>query len=314
MFVGKAGAIVGPGTPEPGRYGEVPNENALVPWFEAGPDLANILHQDTLIVVINLQNATPVTSLDFTFWSVNSQKSFNVCRPVTPADVEPLSVFDAIKASPPAANTAILGGCKAGTGVCRGYVTVETFQDTNCAGAPIPAGILAFVYQVQLQQGNASGFLAPTFAGSPDVGGNFEEFAVDPDEAMVFRILNGLGGDDASAQTTVWVWSATSGNCGAFPDSCCLEADREFLVCDEDEGCFSLVPPLLCGEVNFFNADFFLPVGSGLNGWFVLHNDTQNPLYVLGYSDNKANGLGALLNWQAIFPAPLTAGNPLPSP
>jgi hypothetical protein len=122
------------------------------------------------------------------------------------------------------------------------------------------------------------------------------------------------------------------------PDSNCLE--NSIVVCDEEENCVSEVDIALPHEVNFLEVDTFLPVpgfdapASQLNGWFVIHNDTVAPpgftkvtpdLFVLGYSDNKANGVGfrtgvgigrnpVNLNWEAIFPAPLTCGSPFEGP
>ena len=314
-FVGKADAVCPEGGPAPclGRYGEFPNVNLLIPWFRIGQsDVADpTTLQDTLIVEIDLQNATPVTSLDVTFWTVGSTKCFNKCVPSTASDVVPLSVLATFQGAPAPAKAAC--GFVDETTETVGYVTIETFTGPNCSGDPVPEGILGFVYYTDLQQGRAAGIMAPTFAGDPfGVGNPFDEFAVDPDQSMVFRILNGLdldfdgpdADDDDAAETLAVIWSDTNGGANF--------EDGTFLVCDEEEVCFSLTPPSIPDEVNFIPLDDFLVAGSGINGWLVLHNASGSPHNVLGYSDNRATSPAAGLNWEVIFPAPLVNGNPLP--
>jgi hypothetical protein len=284
----------------------------------AGPDPTDLEHRDTLIAVLTLQTALSITGLQVKFWNVTSALCFALCQKATALDVVALSVFHTVSTAS-AAQQACLD--PEGDGIFEGYLTVESTQSPACVGAPDPAGILGFIYHTQLQQGLASGLLAPTFNGSPNVSTNFEEFAMNPEESLVFRLLGALGApaETAAANTTVVVWSATSGQCTSdttpVEDSDCLE--KAIVVCDEEENCISESAVALPHDVNFLAVDDFLPVpgagslsASNYNGWFVLHNDTTTPLYVLGYSDNKADGQGATLNWEAIFPAPLIAGSP----
>ncbi|MGH7899306.1 MAG: hypothetical protein ACREQQ_15225, partial [Candidatus Binatia bacterium] len=161
--------------------------------------------------------------------------------------------------------------------------------------------------------GQTSGINAPGYFDLEQNGG-LNIFNLVSEERLFFRFLIALGGNRDRADTDLIVWSATSGACalpGIVPDSNCLSGigpGTTFLVCDENELCTSQPLPDLSRELNFFDADDVIPaVFTTGGGYFQLQNDPTksqgNTLSVLGYADNKAQGLNPALNWQVIFPA-----------
>jgi len=294
-------------------YGGRAGGSALLPWFEAGPSDGET-RRDTLVVITHDDINLPATGeyVHIRLFDVKSAEACNICRRWTREDVLKESIFSIITNECAGTGRALLEAGDSVPGRYVGYATFEPSDSDTCLTIDEEGDFVPYYYQTQLQIGLAAGLNGPTYDDNlqPISSADFDEFALDPGREMYFRILVGLDtpGENALASTRLWIWSDRSGACGADPDSACLRgtsgAEGALRACDEAENCFSAFVPDFDKEVNVLDVDEIIPASFISNGgWMSVVNPTNSPLNVLGYADNEANGLGATLNWRAIFPA-----------
>lgn len=312
-----------PPTAEPTNFGAIyggqPGDATLLPYFVVGPAGTTQAKDAHVTIIHDDENINP--GGEYVHWrifDVNSVEACDVCVELTREDVyvERIArlINDNCGAIPQAALDA--GDGINGNGIFVGYATFEPSYSPSCTTVNPENDFISHFYHTELQTGLASGFNGPVYSPSLDpLARSFEEFGLIDGDPLYFRLLVGLGepaGPDAGSLTNLVVWSDRSGACGGLTDSSCLVGpgpNGVLRVCDESENCTSQARPLLTREVNIVSADSLVPgVFTTDGGWLSLLSSPTNGdrLNVLGYSDNRANGLGATLNFEAIFPAQRT--------